>query len=155
MRIGSVRPAAPLPPASLSSTTGTLSGICTRIEANVISIIVLRLPAVELFHVGTGVVAEGTEIARHHVVEVAVPAEEVEPVAEHELVRDDEAGVLEPDGHDAARLLVEQGAGGEGAWPPALELVAEIGQREAGVDDVLDEDDVPPADVDLEVLDDP
>src|SRR3954467_15738286 len=124
MRIGSVRPGDPLALASFSRMTGTLSGICTRIDANVISITVPTLPPVQRFDVGSRIASERGQIARHHPVEVAVAPEVVEPVPQHELVGDHEAHVLDRGGHDPAGALVEQGARRQGPRTAALELVA-------------------------------
>ena len=51
--------------------------------------------------------------------------------------------------------LVEQGARRERRGLPPLELAEQVGEREPGVDDVLDEHDVAAGDVDVEVLDEP
>src|SRR3954447_6735625 len=135
MRIGSVRPGDPLALASFRRMTGTLSGICTRIDANVISITGSTLPPVQRFHVGGGIVPEGGHVAGDDVVEVAIQAEVVEAVPEHELVGDDEADVLDRRRHDPPSPLVEQRTNGERTGTAPLELVAEEGQRQPGVDD--------------------
>ena len=77
----------------------------------------------------------------------------VEAVADEELVRDDEADV--PDrqvGDEAAIGPVEQRHDGERARPAQRERLAEESKRQAGVDDVLDDEDVAPFDVGVEVL---
>ena len=56
---------------------------------------------------------------------------------------------------DATRRLVDQGRGGQAGHPARLEQPAERGEREAGVDDVLHHDDMPPLERDLGVHGDP
>src|SRR4051794_5265077 len=86
--------------------------------------------------------------------QVPVPLGEVEAVADHEAVRDLEADVA--DGHvDLAPVrLGEEGADLEARRLAGLEVSHQIGERETGVDDVLDHQDVAPLDVDVEVLED-
>src|SRR5436190_22926688 len=100
------------------------------------------------------VISEGAEIAGDHVVEVAVTLGEVEAVAEHEVVFDLESGAPRRGGNDPPHRLVEEGAHFQPAGLAAAKLAEDVGEGEAGVDDVLDEDDVPAADVELEILDD-
>jgi hypothetical protein len=78
---------------------------------------------------------------------------EVEPVAHEELVRDGEADVANGQVlHEAPVGAVEQGHGGERGGRPQRERLAEVVERQAGVDDVLDDQDVPAGDLRVEVL---
>src|SRR5690349_11642456 len=90
--------------------------------------------------------------------EVAIAALVVEPVADHEFV-----GAGEP---DVARvhvlellalaygLLVEQRTQLDRGRPAAAQVLAQVVQREAGVDDVFDDDHVPAFDRAIEILHD-
>jgi len=51
-------------------------------------------------------------------------------------------------------VLVQQGADLQRAGGTLPELAEQVGERESGVDDVLDQHHVPPVDVGLEVMDD-
>ena len=83
--------------------------------------------------------------------QVAVPLGEVEPVADHEAIRDLEADVA--DGHvDLAPLrLGQERADLERRGLARAEGAAQVGERQPRVDDVLDDQHVPARDVDLEV----
>src|SRR4051794_29442486 len=107
MKIGSVRRA---PPASCRSTTGVLDWRSTRTAVSSISTMGATLPAEQCARVGIGAAAEGAQLAGHDPVEVAVALLEVEPVPQHELVGDLEAGEADPGGNDPANGLVEQRA---------------------------------------------
>ena len=87
--------------------------------------------------------------------QVAVALGEVEPVADHELVRDLEADVAH--GHvDLAPLgLRQQGADLERGRLARLQVAHQVRERQPRVDDVLDDEHVPARDVDVEVLEDP
>src|SRR5205085_1376407 len=87
-------------------------------------------------------------------VEVAVALGKVEAVADDVLVLHGETAEAHTRGHDAARLAVEQRAHLERTGPAALELAEQIGQREARIDNVLDEHDVATGDVNVEILED-
>jgi hypothetical protein len=88
--------------------------------------------------------------------EVAVPLVQVEAVADEELVGDGEADV--PDGQvldEAPVRTVEERDRGERARGAELERAAEVVERQARVDDVLDDQDVAPLDRGVEVLEEP
>src|SRR5450759_797307 len=88
--------------------------------------------------------------------EVAVLLVEVEPVADHEDVRDGEALVLYVQVDLAFHVLfVEQGADLERGRATCVQVLEQVAQREPGVDDVFDDDDVPALDVRVQVLEDP
>src|SRR5947207_5381042 len=97
---------------------------------------------------------ERGKIAGHDLVEVAIALGEVETVAEDELVIDGEAEEPDRSGHDATGGLVQQSAHFERARTPTLELAENVGEREAGVDDVLDEHNVAAGDVGVQVFHD-
>jgi hypothetical protein len=78
---------------------------------------------------------------------------EVEAVADEELVGNDEADVA--DGkvvYQAAVRAVEQGDDGERARRAEGQSLHEVPERQAGVDDVLDDQDVAAFDLAVEVL---
>ena len=77
-----------------------------------------------------------------HEAQVAVALAVVEPVADDELVGDLEAHVVHRDVHEAPRGLVEQGADPERGRALAAQVADEVVERQPGVDDVLDEQDV-------------
>lgn len=75
--------------------------------------------------------------------EVAVLALVVHAVADDEFVFDFEAYVVGLDGGGAAGLFVEEDDGAEGLGLEVVdEAVAHAGEGEAGVEDVVDEQDV-------------
>ncbi len=83
----------------------------------------------------------------------AVALVEVEAVADEQLVRDDEADVAHRQVvHETAVGPIQQGRSHERARIPERERLAEEAQREAGVDDVLDDDDVAAFDLRVQVL---
>src|SRR4051794_35253494 len=86
--------------------------------------------------------------------QVPVSLGEVEPVADHELVRDLEADIAHGDVDLAARRLGQQGADLEGGGLARLQVPNQVGERQARVDDVLHHEHVTPLDVDVEVLQD-
>ena len=79
----------------------------------------------------------------------------VEPVADHELVRYLEAGVATLQLRPAPAGLAEQGDHLQTGRVPGAQVVGEVLQGEAGIDDVLHDKDVAALDVDVEVLEDP
>src|SRR5439155_16075672 len=151
MKIGSTRWS---PSASRNNTIGLLVGSSTRTPTRCISTTKKTLPLVQGVHVCVRVGAKGVEIARDHPVQVAVTLLIIEAVTEHEVVLDLEADVVDRGGNDAANGLVQQGASDHRPRSATLQLAQEVGEGEAGVDDVLDEDDVPTGHVQIQVLDD-
>src|SRR6266542_4922411 len=87
--------------------------------------------------------------------QISVPLGEIEPVADDVAVRDLEPDVADRDIGLAAAVLHEQRAGLDRRGLPRAEAAHEIGERQAGVDDVLQHEDVAVLDVDVEVLEDP
>src|SRR5438445_596012 len=81
-------------------------------------------------------------LQRRHVGQVAVEALVIEPVAHDEDVGNGKSDVVEADVHLAALDLVDQHAHPQALGVAGLQRALEIGQREAGVDDVLDDDHV-------------
>ena len=77
-----------------------------------------------------------------HEAQVAVALAVVEPVADDELVGDLEAHVVHRDVDQPPRGLVEQRADPERGRALAAQVADEVVERQAGVDDVLDEQDV-------------
>ena len=85
--------------------------------------------------------------------QVAVSLVEIEAVADEELVRDGEADVADRQILDEPPVRpVEERGGCERAGLPEAQRPEEVVEREAGVDDVVDQQDVAPADVEIEVL---
>src|SRR5262249_10332046 len=88
--------------------------------------------------------------------EVPVALVQVEAVADEELVGDGEADV--PNGEildQPAVRTVEQRDGGERRGRTECERLAQVVERQARVDDVLDDHDVPAGDLRVEVLEQP
>src|SRR5919198_1948501 len=86
---------------------------------------------------GQGVVAENRDKGQ---VSVALP--EIEPVADHEAIRDLEADVADGDVDLAALGLREERADLEARRLARLEVPHQVGEGEPRVDDVLDDEDV-------------
>jgi hypothetical protein len=85
--------------------------------------------------------------------QVSVPLVEVEAVPDEELVGDDEAHV--PDGKvvdEATVRPVEERHRGDRGRLPERQGANEVVESQAGVEDVLDHEDVPATDLDIEVL---
>src|SRR5581483_8030041 len=80
------------------------------------------------------------------VVEVSVPLCEIQPVADHEAIRDLESDVADRQVHPAPLGLGEQRTDLERGGVPRLQASPEVLERQPGVDDVLDDQDVPPLD---------
>ena len=72
----------------------------------------------------------------------------VEAVADDELVRDREADVVDRDVHEPPGGLVEERADPERARVLAAQVPEQVVERQPGVDDVLDEQDVAAVDAD-------
>src|SRR5256714_2016108 len=89
-----------------------------------------------------------------HVGQVSVPLGEVEAVADHEAIRDLEADVAHGNVDLAPLRLRQERADLERRRLPRLEVPHQVRERETRVDDVLDDQDVAPGDVDVEVLQD-
>ena len=85
--------------------------------------------------------------------QVAVVVGIVESVADNELVRDREAAKIGLQALTVAILLVEEGDRGDAGGVARGEELAQIFHRQAGVDDVLDDDDMAAGDVVVEILD--
>src|SRR5580704_4053109 len=86
--------------------------------------------------------------------EVAVALGDVQPVAHDEVARDGEADVAQGDLDALLALLDEQGADIEALRLARVEVAAEIVERQAAVDDVLDDEDAAALELGVEVLDD-
>src|SRR6266567_3129191 len=87
--------------------------------------------------------------------EVAEPFVEVEPVAHDEHRRDLEAAVPDVERNLLGLGLLQQRAHLEAGRLASPEVLQQVVQREPRVDDVLDQQDVPPGDLVVEVLEDP
>src|SRR4051812_48480921 len=90
-----------------------------------------------------------------HVRQVSVALGEIEAVADHEPIRDLEAHVA--DGHvDLPALrFCQKRADLEARGLARLQIAHQIGQSQTRVDDVLDDEDVPALDIDVQVLENP
>ena len=86
--------------------------------------------------------------------EVAVALADIEAVAHDEVGRDGEADVAQGDLDALLALLDQQGADVEALRLAGLEVAAQIVQRQAAVDDVLDDEDAAALELGVEVLDD-
>jgi len=85
--------------------------------------------------------------------QLAVPLVEIEAVADVELVRHDESDVAHREIVDKPPVRpVEQRHGGDRGGAAEIERAYEVVERKAGVDDVLDDQDVAVPDVEVEVL---
>jgi hypothetical protein len=88
--------------------------------------------------------------------ELAIALLEIEAVADVELVRDDEAHVAHREVVDEAPVRpVEQGHGRDRGRAAEVERAHEVVERQPSVDDVLDDQHVAAADIEVEVLEDP
>src|SRR5207302_11253791 len=79
--------------------------------------------------------------------EVSVELVVVQPIADDELVRNVEALIRDRHRLDPSLRLVEQHAQLQGGWPVTLDMVEEEGRGQAGIDDVLDHQDVSTLDI--------
>src|ERR1035437_5359609 len=86
--------------------------------------------------------------------EVSVHLPEVETIPHNERVRDFEADIAERDLDEAPGGLVEQGADLDGAWVLTLEIAEQVIQGQAGVDDVLNEQNISAIDWRAQILED-
>jgi hypothetical protein len=88
--------------------------------------------------------------------QAAVALVDVEPVAGIELVRDHEPDVAHRQVVDEAAVRsVEERDDGERRGAPQAERLDEEVERQPGIDDVLDDDDVTAADLYVEILEEP
>src|SRR5690349_9927821 len=114
-----------------------------------------KLPS-RIYGEGTSVKSAAMRVFRQrsHVGEVAIALLVVEAVADREPVRNLEADVANGK-IDAPPLgLREQGADLDRLRASRLEVPEQVVKGEAGVDDVLDDQDLPPGDRRVEVLED-
>jgi hypothetical protein len=87
---------------------------------------------------------------------VPVPLVEIEAVADEKLVRNREADIAEGKVFDEAAIgAVEQRHGREGCGVAEGERLAEVVEGEAGIDDVLDHDDMAAGQLGVEILQEP
>jgi hypothetical protein len=85
--------------------------------------------------------------------QVPKPLPDVEPITDEQLIRDGEADVPDRQILDEAAIgAVEQRDDGQRRRLPQAERLGEVVQREAGVDDVLDDQDVAVRDLRVEIL---
>src|ERR1700730_2440958 len=84
--------------------------------------------------------------------QVAVPLADVEPVADDEVGWDPKPDVAQVEVVALEPFLQEQSAHLDRRRPARRQVLPQVRQREAGVDDVLDDQDVAAGEVDLEVL---
>ena len=87
--------------------------------------------------------------------ELAVALADVEAVAHYEVGRDLEAYVAQVEVFVLAALPYEQGAHFETGGVAGLEVLAEVVEGQAAVDDVFHQDHVSAGEVEVEVFDDP
>ena len=86
--------------------------------------------------------------------QIAVQFGVIEAVADHEFVGDVEAQVVDAERHRgvAPGRFVEEGADAHAGRLALAELGVQVGQGQAAVDDVFDDDDVLAGDVHIEVF---
>src|SRR5438067_7929222 len=149
MKIGSTRWS---PSASRSNTIGLFVGSSTRTPTRCISTIGRTLPPEQRSDVRVGVVPQRSEVALDDHVEVPIAALEVEAVAEEVHVAHVEAAEAHRGRNDPPHGSIEQHARLQRAGFAPRELAEQVRQRESRVDDVLDEDHVASAHVDVEVF---
>src|SRR5438876_12166448 len=75
----------------------------------------------------------------------------VETIANDKTILDGEADVFDLDVDLAARWFAEQARRPEGAWIACAENLLQVGEGEAGIDDVLDDDDIFPVERCIEI----
>src|SRR5512145_1298952 len=109
----------------------------------------MRIPLGALLRLSRQLVPENADERQ-----VAVPLREVQAVPDHEPVGDLEPDVAAVDVDLAALRLRQERADLERGRLPGLEVAEQVGERQARVDDVLDDEDVPALDGDVEVLED-
>ena len=84
---------------------------------------------------------------------IPVALVQIEPVADEKLVRHREADVADGEVFDQAPVgPVEEGHGRKGGRRAERKGLAEVVQGQAGVDDVLDYDDMPAGELGVEIL---
>ena len=66
----------------------------------------------------------------------------IQPVADDELVRHREADVIRLQVNLAAAGFIQQRGDADGARPPALQQLLDIAEREAGVQDILNDQNI-------------
>ena len=84
--------------------------------------------------------------------EIPVLLAEVEPIADHELVLDREADVIDLHLDLPSRRFAEQTGGAQRSRRARPQDVLQVGERQTGIDDVLDDDDVAVLDAVAEIL---
>ena len=103
---------------------------------------------VESFHAVVSVnrarapVASSFFIQHRDVRQIAILLGVVEPVANHEPILDREADVLDRDVDLPSRRLAEQTRRPQRLRRPGPQDILQVDQRQPGIDDVLDDDDV-------------
>ena len=76
----------------------------------------------------------------------------VESISDHETILDREANIIDLHVNLASRWLAEKTSRPQRERPSSAQNVLEIRQRETGVDDVFDNDDVPSGECRIEIL---
>ncbi len=89
-------------------------------------------------------VGSGGLVGRHdaNVGQIAIALSVVHAVADDEQVGDGEADVVSVDFLDAAGRLIEQRRNAERLWVLLREELSEIGKGQAGVENVLNDEDI-------------
>lgn len=85
--------------------------------------------------------------------QIPVPLTEIQTVADDKLIVDREADVVDLHVDLTARRLTEQTRGAKIAWRARTENVLQVGQGQAGVHDVFDDDDVASVEGRVEIFD--
>ena len=93
-----------------------------------------------------------TELQYADVRKVPVPFVVIEPVADHEFVRDREPGVVGPDIGDTAFGFVEQHNDAQMLWFSFLEQSQKVFKRQSGIKNIFNYDDGPAFDAHVQIL---
>ena len=88
------------------------------------------------------------------VVEVAVTLSDIEAVPDHKLVGETKAYVAKIGFHLLHALFEKKRTHLKAGWVPGGKVLAEVVEREPTIDNVFDDDDIAPGEIDIEVLDD-
>src|SRR5580658_7530150 len=86
------------------------------------------------------------------ILQVPVALGKIEPVSDHEFVRNGEADVVALYRLQTARGLVQQRSQAQRFWTALSKYAQEIVGRESGIEDILDQDHIQSGDVVVQIL---
>jgi hypothetical protein len=87
------------------------------------------------------------------IIEVAVALSDIEAVSDHKLVGETKAYVAKIGFHLLHAFFQKKRTHFKTGWVPSGKVFAEIIEREPTIDNVFDNDDIAPGQIDIEVLD--